>query len=317
MADKNKTGDFYTRPEKATAKSLWDSDKGEFLGRNASSWGKILGFYVIFYIVLALFAGGLFALFNTTLNDERPKWLLDESLIGSNPGLGFRPMPPEDNPDSTLIFFSNREKWTDNWVKTIDEFLAPFEEIGSNEVDCAKNKPESGKVCKVDIKNAFGPCNRENSYGYLEKKPCIFLKLNKIFSWKPEYYDKNDLPGNMPDTLKSHIQKASTNEVVWVSCEGEYPADKEHIGELQYFTSQGNFGFNGNFYPFEKQDGYKQPLVAVQFKNATQGVIINIECKAWAKNIEHDRKERRGSVHLELMIDDGEFDKNYVYPPKK
>ena len=33
------------------------------------------------------------------------------------------------------------------------------------------------------------------------------------------------------------------------------------------------------------------------------GVLLNIECKAWAKNIHHDRKERRGSVHLELMVD--------------
>lgn len=316
MSDKNKDGDFYRRPDKVR---LWNSAKGELLGRNKESWGKIIGFYLIFYIVLAIFVGIFFALFHTTLNDERPKWVLKESLIGSNPGLGFRPMPPEDNVDSTLIFFSNKQKWVDNWVKSIDEFLEPFQDEthSSREVDCSTNRPPAGKVCKVDTKNAFGPCNKNNNYGFLEKKPCIFLKLNKIFSWKPEYYDKNDLPGNMPDTLKSHIQKASTNEVVWVSCEGEYPADKEHIGELQYFTSQGNFGFNGNFYPFEKQDGYKQPLVAVQFKNATQGVIINIECKAWAQNIEHDRTDRRGSVHLELMIDDGEFDKNYVYPPKK
>ena len=33
------------------------------------------------------------------------------------------------------------------------------------------------------------------------------------------------------------------------------------------------------------------------------GVLLNIECKAWAQNIKHDRKERRGSVHLELMVD--------------
>jgi sodium/potassium-transporting ATPase subunit beta len=33
------------------------------------------------------------------------------------------------------------------------------------------------------------------------------------------------------------------------------------------------------------------------------GVLINIECKAWAKNIHHDRADRRGSVHFELMID--------------
>lgn len=35
----------------------------------------------------------------------------------------------------------------------------------------------------------------------------------------------------------------------------------------------------------------------------TAGVLINIECKAWAKNIVYDRAERKGSVHFELMID--------------
>lgn len=33
------------------------------------------------------------------------------------------------------------------------------------------------------------------------------------------------------------------------------------------------------------------------------GIIINVECKAWARNIIHDRKERIGSVHYELLID--------------
>lgn len=33
------------------------------------------------------------------------------------------------------------------------------------------------------------------------------------------------------------------------------------------------------------------------------GVLINIECKAWAQNIVHDRTDRRGSVHFELMVD--------------
>lgn len=33
------------------------------------------------------------------------------------------------------------------------------------------------------------------------------------------------------------------------------------------------------------------------------GIIINVECKAWAHNIKHDRKDRVGSVHFELMID--------------
>jgi sodium/potassium-transporting ATPase subunit beta len=33
------------------------------------------------------------------------------------------------------------------------------------------------------------------------------------------------------------------------------------------------------------------------------GILINIECKAWARNIIHDRQERVGMVHFELMID--------------
>lgn len=33
------------------------------------------------------------------------------------------------------------------------------------------------------------------------------------------------------------------------------------------------------------------------------GVLINIECKAWARNIIHDRLDKRGSVHFEIMVD--------------
>ena len=35
----------------------------------------------------------------------------------------------------------------------------------------------------------------------------------------------------------------------------------------------------------------------------SDGVLISITCKAWAKNIEHDYMERRGTAHFELMID--------------
>lgn len=37
MSDKNKDGDFYRRPDKVR---LWNSEKGELLGRNKESWGE-------------------------------------------------------------------------------------------------------------------------------------------------------------------------------------------------------------------------------------------------------------------------------------
>lgn len=62
--------------------------------------------------------------FASTLYDGRPKYELEDSIIGQNPGLGFRPMPPESNVESTLIWYekdnSNNSKY---WVDEIQTFL--------------------------------------------------------------------------------------------------------------------------------------------------------------------------------------------------
>lgn len=89
-----------------------------------SMTGKILVFYALFYAGLASFFAGLLAIFWQTLDNERPKWQLHESLIGTNPGLGFRPMPPEAHLGSTLIWYkSNRPDNMIYWHDTINKFL--------------------------------------------------------------------------------------------------------------------------------------------------------------------------------------------------
>lgn len=86
---------------------------------------KILLFYVIFYAALAGFFAAIFAVFYQTLDDQKPKWQQDNGLIGSNPGLGFRPMPPESNVESTLVWFeAANEKNTEHWIGALNEFLA-------------------------------------------------------------------------------------------------------------------------------------------------------------------------------------------------
>lgn len=118
---------------------------------------------------------------------------------------------------------------------------------------------------------AFQPCSKEKKFGYEEGRPCIFLKLNKIFNWIPDYYNKSeDVQDGMPNRLKEHIRnrvkiKQETN-VVWVSCEGENPADIENLGNgISYYSLAGEQGFLGNYFPFKSTAGYLQPLVAVQF----------------------------------------------------
>ena len=42
-----------------------------------------------------------------TIDYKYPKWQLEESRIGVNPGLGFRPRPSAVTPETTLIKFTS------------------------------------------------------------------------------------------------------------------------------------------------------------------------------------------------------------------
>lgn len=318
MADK-KVNEYYMRPPVLTKwegfkQFLWNPETNQFLGRTGASWAKILLFYLIFYAVLVGFFVALVAVFYQTLDMKKPKWELDNGLIGKNPGLGFRPMPPESNVESTLIWYKSSDKgnvhyWQDELRKFVESYHKDNNPHYNNVEQCSMFvSPTPGKVCDVKMTpQKWHPCLPEAGFGYEDEKggPCIFLKLNKIYNWNPEYYNSTNLPDAsiMSEYLRKDILDAETrNEhlMVWVTCEGENPADKENIGPLRYIPQR---GFASQYFPFKNQDGYLAPLVAVHFEQPKRGVLINIECKAWAKNIVHDRIDRRGSVHFELMVD--------------
>lgn len=82
---------------------------------------------------------------------------------------------------------------------------------GQNIFNCDYTRlPPPGQVCEVDIKN-WHPCTQENNYNYHKSAPCIFLKLNKIYGWVPEYYnDPSKLPSSMPRSLQDLIQNTSS-----------------------------------------------------------------------------------------------------------
>lgn len=104
--------------------------------------GKLGLFYLIFYGMLAALVAICMWVFFQTLDPRIPKWQLDRSIIGTNPGMGFRPMPL-DNLESTLIWFqgSNRssyEKWENNTKAYLDSTLGYFRDF-ENKVFCSSN----------------------------------------------------------------------------------------------------------------------------------------------------------------------------------
>merc|ERR1711874_12736 len=90
---------------------LWNTETGEFLGRTGMSWLKITVFYIIYYSFLTLFFMLMLFAFFATLDDKEPSWdSTSNGIIGKNPGVGFRPMPPEESIESTLM--STESGWS-------------------------------------------------------------------------------------------------------------------------------------------------------------------------------------------------------------
>jgi sodium/potassium-transporting ATPase subunit beta len=66
---------------------------------------------------------------------------------------------------------------------------------------------------------------------------------------------------------------SSQLSTIWVSCEGENPADIENVGKIAYYPRR---GFPGYYYPYENSEGYLSPLVAVHFERPVREYLLSI-----------------------------------------
>jgi sodium/potassium-transporting ATPase subunit beta len=275
---------------------------------------------VIYYSCLAGFWYGMLQIFFLTLNDETPKWMKEQSIIGINPGMGVRPRQADARIDSSMYFFNgnwNGEATTDieqdsdaGFAARMTDFLDKTLVDGqAGAVSCTEdelNKPRESHQppCKFERSN-FGSC-ANFPYGYSKSSginPCVIVKLNKIFGLVPTPYEANDpeIPKEMPQNIKDLINDASQPRRVYIECHGENPADEEALSKITYFPS--HQGVPMGFFPHQVRSNLVSPAVAVQFTDVPRGQLLHIECKAWFKGVVHERKERMGLVHFELLVE--------------
>jgi len=303
--------------EESFSTFLYNSEHGTVLGRTGSSWGKIGAFYFVYFSFLACWMAAMLAAFYQTLDTEKmPTYTPGKGgSILQNIALGYRPLARADNIESTLIWYQHANKkdlehWVENLDEYTDEYMTPVENV--TYVECTEEKGPNLKldeVCEFNITMFGTNCRKENGWGYKQRQPCVLLKLNKMINWEPEVYktmEEVNKEKDMPKQLKDHI-KAQTDlnlgkmpEMIWTSCVGKYKPDTDEIGELDYLPNQ---GFEKKYFPYTNVKGYKQPLVAVWFKNPAREKVINIECRAWAKNIVQSRYHRFGLIDFELLLD--------------
>lgn len=292
---------------------IHNPETGEIFTRTPKSWLLITGFYLIYYSCLAGFWAAMLNIFFLTLENHQPKWQNAESLIGVSPGVGLQPGQIPELIDSTMIAFNFENEddignpgdlnyisgWK-GWAERSKKFL---------------DKYKDQETCKTSDTGCFntaqlGACAAE-PYGFNTGKPCVFLKLNKIFGNTNEHCTAADLEeepcSKMPESLKEHIKAQKDQEQVWIECHGEYPADRENLKDIKYFPA--SQGFPAKFFPYmgkttengDKID-YQSPIVAVQFAKAAQNQLLHVECRAWAKNIGYSKRDRVGINHLELLV---------------
>jgi len=271
---------------------LYNSETGQLLGRGARSWCEIGFFYLIYYICLSAFFAATIAVFYQTVDEHRPKLQEDSSLLKGNPGLGYKPMP---DIDTTLVHVIKKNAKEFN--ESISSVLDKYDEKNQKKLaDCKDNgtpRLNDEKACKFNASLFEEKCGADYGHAGDNPQPCILLKLNKIFGWVPEPFPTK------PDKLEIVGGNGYTQDRIWIHCLGENGADKDNIGEVEYYPQQ---GFPLSYYPYKKQDNYLAPLVMVKFKNPTKGIGLMIECTAFAKNIEVDSAEKLGTVKFELLV---------------
>ncbi|KAG0416030.1 hypothetical protein HPB47_006781 [Ixodes persulcatus] len=216
---------------------------------------------------------------------------LTVAVYGQGPGLSFRPNQPVDRANSTLIYIrtDSQNTWK-HWVDDLSEYLTDYQRQAANREHLRHCDfthpldPDENKTCVFSLESIASNCSAANNFGYDLGQPCILLKLNRTLGWVPEPYEDGSLPAKLP----KYIQDNYDPRYVYISCEGENPADKENVGPLVLLP----------------EPRHTELLLPVQeHARIPRGVIINVECKAWAKNIHHDQQGRVGSVHFELLID--------------
>jgi len=297
---------------------LYDKNTGAIMGRTCKSWALITIFYLIYYSCLAGFWAICMVVFLTTVNNDHPKWIGKESRIGVSPGIGVRPSQAWAHMDSGIFSWNHEEEgtkdglegWKD-WSDRTKEFLEESYPGCDPKKNCIKKDKAMTRPSQEFYpfdKNQLGEC-KGNGFGFQTGKPCILLKLNKIYGVKHEYFHNSTqaeakLKEKIPESLATHIDTkgAEIGEHVWVDCHGENAMDKEMLPaeEVKYYPS--TRGFSSMYYPYENALGYQSPLVAVQFTNLKKGLLYHIECRAYAGNIGYDRNDRVGKAHFEIMV---------------
>ena len=100
----------------------------------------------------------------------------------------------------------------------------------------------------------------------------------QIYDWNPKPYKNHtklpkEAPKQLTEAAKEWEEKFPdrAGHMVWMSCEGENPADVENIGKINYYPQM---GIPTYYFPYKNQIGYKSPIMFAHLENPKSKKII-------------------------------------------
>lgn len=274
--------------------------------------GKLFIFYIFFYSFLAAFWIAYMYIFFASQKYDKLILKLDESLIGTVPGTTFRPI---DNSVTRLVI---NTKSVDHQVDQLIDMLAPYHvpldrDDNPHVENCTGDAYASNQdnFCYFDINHLPKECTAQHKFGLAEGRPCIMIRLNRIFSWLPEPYDSSDLQDiSLPQVVREDFNRRKEgSRLIYLTCKGQTPTDVSNLDGGNFNSNSSNIlyypyqGVEYRYFPYRDQPGYLSPFVFVRFVRPVHGVDIKVECRWWSKNIYHDISIAHGALNFKLRID--------------
>ncbi|XP_072035019.1 sodium/potassium-transporting ATPase subunit beta-1-like [Amphiura filiformis] len=261
-------------------KFMWNPEDRTVMGRGKKSWAKIGLFYFVLYSLLAGFWAVMLTIFLQTVSYDSPKW----TAYVSTPALHSIIIP---NDQLRLTWQPSDEDSVKRITKPLNKLYEDLEKIDDTDlVDCT-NLPvgsidDGQRFCKFSVE-MLGECNNPPYFGWDTLKPCIFIRLNRVFGWTPENYETLE---DVPDRIKNVYMDNN----IAVNCFPRRESDSAN-SNVNFTMPFPNAGIPFGFFPYvlgayqmDQRDRLFQPVVAVQI-SLNRIEEINIECQAYTGNI--------------------------------
>jgi sodium/potassium-transporting ATPase subunit beta len=293
---------------RSCCKFMWNSEERTCMGRTGWSWVQILSFYLCFYAVIAGIWAVCMAVFLATLDPYAPTQLGMYSMLKNNPGMGQWPAPQLSG--STLVNFDSSNSSTyQTFINTLNQAVSIYNSSYPNILYPNCSIP-SGVTANISVGCYFNPallgvpCSNASSFGYNIGKPCVLLRINKIYGWSPQpLFNGGNTTNentfrNIPSNFKTSYNGSPNNTYIPISCTGLNDGDADNINSVTFYPP---YGIDASFFPYYNQPNYQPPAVMAQF-DLVPGVGVMVWCKFWTQNVIFDVTDLQGSVHLELQV---------------